>query len=401
MNYLYLIKNLLKQALYIKYRHHIKIDRDQHKEIFYLYKILDDLMNTLQRDISIDEFIFAATQKLGKEEYQNLLKIVKDAEIADDLIEDALKNLLNQDNAFKLAQLSIEVSEGKKSVEDLKSFMDKFEVKIVNDDELFVSTDLEFLYENTAAKQGLRWRLNSLNQSLGSLRQGDFGFIFARPESGKTTFLASEVSNFATQANAPCLWFNNEEQGNKVMLRVIQATLGLTLPQLFSNIPRYKQEYLEITKDNIKIIDNASIYKSQVNKIIREYKPALIVFDQLDKIKGFEADRNDLRLGAIYTWARELAKEYCPVIGVSQADGTGEGKKWLTMDNVAEAKTAKQAEADWILGIGKTHEAGMEMIRYLNISKNKLQGDADSNPSMRHGHIECLIEPQIARYRDF
>ena len=64
----------------------------------------------------------------------------------------------------------------------------------------------------------------------------------------------------------------------------------------------------------------------------------------LDKIKGFNSDRDDLKLGFIYQWARELAKQYCPVIGVSQADGTGEGKKWLTMDNVSGAKTSKQAK---------------------------------------------------------
>lgn len=360
------------------------------------------LMETFQRTITFDEFSFAVSQKLGNSnEYNSLLKIIDEAKISDDLIENALRDLLNQDNAFKLAQLSLEVSEGHKNVEDLKSFMDNFENKIIDKEDLFVSTDLEKLYKQTAAKQGLRWRLNSLNKSLGSLRKGDFGFIFARPESGKTTFLASEVSNFAAQTDSPILWFNNEEQGDKVMLRIIQATLGLTLPQLFSDIKKYKEQYYEFTKDNIKIIDSASIYKSHVTKYIREFSPSLILFDQLDKIKGFEADRNDLRLGAIYIWARELAKSHCPVIGVSQADGSGEGKKWLTMDNVAEAKTSKQAEADWILGIGKTHEPGMEMIRYLNISKNKLQGDNDSDASMRHGRIEVLIEPQIARYRDF
>ena len=63
------------------------------------------------------------------------------------------------------------------------------------------------LYNETIATPGLRWRLGSLNRMLGSLRKGDFGFIFARPETGKTTFLASEVTNFATQLEQPILWF--------------------------------------------------------------------------------------------------------------------------------------------------------------------------------------------------
>lgn len=75
-----------------------------------------------------------------------------------------------------------------------------------------------------------------------------------------------------------------------------------------------------------------------------------------------------------FTSGHELAKAYCPVIGVSQSDASGEGKKWLNMDNVANAKTAKQAEADWILGIGRTHDTVDEYTRYFCISKNKLLG---------------------------
>jgi hypothetical protein len=71
------------------------------------------------------------------------------------------------------------------------------------------------------------------------------------------------------------------------------------------------------------------------------------------------------------------------------------------MDNVAESKTSKQAEADWILGLGKTHELGMEFNRYLHLSKNKLSGDDDTDPSLRHGKLEVLIQPDVARYCDY
>ena len=85
-------------------------------------------------------------------------------------------------------------------------------------------------------------------------------------------------------------------------------------------------------------------------KLCSKYNPSLLVVDQIDKITGFDNDREDLRLGSIYQWFRELAKDYCPVVGICQADGTGEGVKWLTMGHVANAKTAKQAEARRIRG---------------------------------------------------
>jgi hypothetical protein len=107
-----------------------------------------------------------------------------------------------------------------------------------------------------------------------------------------------------------------------------------------------------------------------------------------------------LALGQIYQWARELAKEYAAVLGVCQAGGEAEGEPYLHMGHVSNAKTAKQAEADFILGIGKTHQSGHEYLRYFNISKNKLVGDDDSDPAYRHGRQEILIRPDIARYEE-
>jgi hypothetical protein len=70
------------------------------------------------------------------------------------------------------------------------------------------------------------------------------------------------------------------------------------------------------------------------------------------------------------------------------------------MAHVSNAKTAKQAEADFILGIGRTHDPGAEYLRYLNISKNKLIGDSDTEQGLRHGRMEVLIHPDVARYSD-
>ena len=70
------------------------------------------------------------------------------------------------------------------------------------------------------------------------------------------------------------------------------------------------------------------------------------------------------------------------------------------MGHVANAKTSKQAEADWILGIGRSNDEGLSYIRHFNISKNKLTGDKDTRPDMRHGRFDCVIKPEIARYLD-
>lgn len=360
--------------------------------------VLDKVMTSYSRSLTVSEYKLSVLSDFP--DLDNLLLQIEEADIAPEMFQERLKTLQERSLAYDLTLALIDVTEGRKTLSEVSALMQQVEDIEEKIETEFVTDDLEEIYNDTVHIPGLKWRLPSLNESLGSLRKGDFGFVFARPETGKTTFLASEVSYFAEQAERPILWFNNEEGGKKVKARIFQASLGLTLPELYSDRKKSYNDYIYRTKGNILLYDNATATKRNIEKIIKDINPSLVIFDQIDKIKGFNADRNDLRLGSIYIWARELAKSYCPIIGVCQSDVSGEGKKWLTMDNVAESKTAKQAEADFILGIGATHEIGMEFVRYLHLSKNKLSGDETSDPSLRHGRMEVLIDPQRARYKE-
>lgn len=373
------------------------------EELQNIYRAVEGFHKTSDGDISVLDLAgLLYTPNPAKMEVINtsldtLEKVVPNEELTLDLI-----NKIKRTKVLReLSLAAYEAAEGRKtyeSVQEVLSQLDKPDVEEEEDD--FVEEGLSDLIEQTYKQPGLRWRMDCLNKSLGSLRQGDFGFVFARPETGKTTFLASEVSFMAEQTDRPVIWFNNEEGGKKVKIRVYQGSLGVELDQLAVDPDGKEKEYLARTGNRIKIVDRKAITKTFVENILKKYKPALVLFDQIDKIIGFKADREDLMLGAIYQWARELAKQYCPIIGICQSDGTGENVRYLTMSHVANSKTAKQAEADWILGIGCIHDTGWEEIRFLNISKNKLQGDIDTDPKLRHGRFEVLIQPSIARYKD-
>lgn len=408
---LVLVKYFIIYSYYIQYNKYVDMEKikETHRDLYYIYVSLYEYLEKVQRDISVDELeIYFFSQRpyikdKDREVYETLFKQVRDCSVELELVQDVLQQMKQRAEAFELSQFAYEVSQGKRKFPDLivmAHAMEHEEKLDEVDESVFTTDNLEELYNGSVTQRGLRWRLSTLNRMLGSLRKGDFGFVFARPESGKTTFLASEVSYFAQQAQGPVLWFNNEQAGEAVMLRIYQATLGLRLEELFSNLSEHKRKYYELTGGRIKLYDSGNISKQDVERLVYQLKPSLIVFDQLDKIKGFLNDREDLRLGSIYQWARELAKEYCPVIGVTQADGSGEGVKWLTMANVSSAKTSKQAEADFILGIGKSNEEGMEFIRHLHLSKNKLVGDEDTESDMRHGKCDVVLKADIARFED-
>ena len=415
---LQLLKFLLNYTTYTKYSDSIKTVYKDNKELNILFTYLDKLHDKYKKDLTVDEYsLFVLTNCLEKDKpvLTELLSALSSIDTDSVVLDDVLTEVDHRQQAYELALASLEVSEGRKEFSDLLVLARQVSEQDITNrntaEDLFVTDNLEELYNDSIKTPGLRWRLQTLNRMLGSLRRGDFGFIFARPETGKTTFLASEVSNFAQQLHArmanndeehvgPILWFNNEEQGNKVKLRLYQAMLGYDKAQLGADLVSNREKYRSMGGSLVKIYDNASISRQQVEQLCAEFRPSLVIFDQLDKIKGFTADREDLRLGTIYVWAREIAKTYCPVIAVCQADASGEGKKWLTMDNVANAKTAKQAEADWILGIGKTHAEDGEYMRYLHLSKNKLDGDIDTEPELRHGRETVRINPYVARYED-
>ena len=395
---------------YKKYYQYLNINKD-YKELDIIYRSLKELQEQIpDTDKTLDELeayvyvSYPAMKAVQKEAIGLIFTKLRSTNVSELVLEKIVDEIRQREVSGRIALAALEYAEGRKTWDAF--IQETAELKIEQSTKayevIFVTDNLADLKEQTVSKPGLRWRLNSLNRSLGSLRGGDFGFVFARPERGKTTFLASETTYMAGQTTAPVIWFNNEEQGEKVKVRSFQGALGITSQELFSNVKKYQKAYEEITKGNHRIFDEASLHRRAVERILSSVPPGLVIFDQIDKIKGFDADRPDIVFGRIYQWARELAKSFaCPVIGVCQSDGTGEGIKWLTMSHVAEAKTSKQAEADWILGIGQTNQEGQEMIRHLNISKNKLMGDEDSDPERRHDRFDVLIRPDIARYEDF
>lgn len=401
---------MLSKEAFAQYSQFVDVELLQanYKDLYLVYRVLERYHETHDSDPTHDDLALSIQLEyphLKQEAYEALTSIVsrlRTITLSDEATRDLVSHLRRSQYASNVAAAALRVSAGSAKWEELADIIAAYgevdEVSSVEDE--FVTQDLHALLDSTVKTPGLRWRLNTMNQMLGSLRKGDFGFLMARPETGKTTFLASEVSYMAGQTNAPILWLNNEEQGEKVMLRLYEAALGATLPQLLKYPEKAQQKFMEATQGNIRLVDDAGLSKRQVEALCKTHKPALIVFDQLDKIKGFDDDRMDLQLGKTYRWARELAKTYAPVIAVCQASAEADGVMWLNMGHAANAKTEKQAEADWILGIGKTYRDGLERERYLHLSKNKLIGDQDTVPALRHGKKAVYIEAEIGRYLD-
>lgn len=425
--YINILRFILNKANYIKYKDIIdyKQIKEYTPELYKLFNTVSKYYSDFpdKQEIPLDTFEMAVASYYP-EHFERLAQAIKDIPVSVVFEEEHARTFLKkQENIQRLVSI-VDVALpcvndisrlNETTIQNLSSSLDLLKNNFApvqvsdaqrgevdkRDGYILWDNDLEKALRN---EPGFRWSLDSLNKSLGSIRKGDFGFVVARPETGKTTFLASQVAFFALslppERESKLLWINNEERAEKVGARIKKA--------LCSHRIRKSSSHLGTSCDGVedtRILQNIILPKDiittreEVESLCREWNPSLIVIDQLDKIRGFEGDRYDLELKEAYSWARKLGATYGPVIGVCQASGSAEGKKWIGMGDVDSSKTAKQGEADWILGIGCPDSESH--VRYFYLPKNKLLGDEDTDPTRRHDKWTVQILPEEAIYEDF
>lgn len=323
-------------------------------------------------------------------------------------LETVLAHYVTQDYAHRIAEKALEVKDNKASIDDVGELVAKHDKELgraINPADLFVTGGIAGVLAEAAAP-GYDWRLNELNISCGPLRRGDFILVAAFVETGKTTFAASEISHMATQIkdNRPVVWVNNEERSDKVLLRIMQAALGMTLKDIQADPVAAQEAYDKMMgmPNRILVLSNDSGLNNttKLTPLFRDVNPAIIVFDQLDKvdIPSYRDENDATRIGRKYNWARNLAHEYGPVLAISQTDASSEGDQYIRMNQLRGSKVDKPGEADAIITIGKDNGKARPNVRYLHVPKNKLFGGAVSDEAYRHGYWEVSIDPTIARY---
>lgn len=245
----------------------------------------------------------------------------------------------------------------------------------------YITDDISDLLAEEEAGAGLHWRLGCLNECVRPLRPGDAVIVAARPDRGKTTFLASELTHMAGQLppERGILWLNNEGPGKRIIPRLYQAALGATLDQLveYSRRGVLKDMYAAAVGaiDRIKIVDIHNMDNFTVEGIVEKYNPGVVVFDMIDNIRGFvDAARTDLGLERMYQWARELAVRIEAVsIATSQISADGAGLQFPTDHMLKDSKTGKQGACDLIIMIGAVDDPGYANARFIGTPKSKLR----------------------------
>ncbi len=272
---------------------------------------------------------------------------------------------------------------------------------------LYVNDDIGDLLDEDENLSGLRFGLSCLRDGLRPLRSGDLVLVCSRPDTGKTTFLASELAGIVDnlQEDETVLWFNNEGEGNRIIKRLYQAFLGSSINELLGKRKEgvLLDEFTRANGQRVNIIDCHEYDSTMVEQIIADTNPALVIFDMIDNIEfkggmraGHDA-RTDQVLEAQYQWARKLGVKYGhPVIATSQISAEVEQQAdtqcWPPMHALKDSKTGKQGAADLMIMIGKSSDPMCENDRYISTPKNKLAA-----PNARSNYIRQAVTIDMGR----
>lgn len=244
------------------------------------------------------------------------------------------------------------------------------------------------MLEEAKNPTGLVWHNECLREHMRPLTGGDFGILAMRPDRGKTSGGAYEVAWMAPQVLThwpdrirPSLWLNNEGPGKRIIGRIRQAVLALSLSEIVSiGGDAAKARYDELMggiEDLIVVKDIHGFTSWDVESLIERMDPGLVVWDMIDNIKfvggvANNGERNDQVLESMYQWARGLAVKYDHAgIAMSQLASTAEGKRYPAQSELKDSQTGKQGAIDFMIAGG--FDPAMPDTRFFSTPKNKLK----------------------------
>lgn len=372
------------------------------KELINLYRVIKDSHETVKKDLTINELKIlyrAAYPTATTVHIENIFSILAElpVDISDEIAKKVLKKAYITELGRRITELGLEIVNGQpakiKEVLSLVQAADQGKLADLEDLDP-VSKDLEELLDKIDEITKWEFNLHGLRESCRGLGPGVFKAAFGRVETGKTAYgisLIAAPKGFAEQG-AKCAYFANEEPAKRSQIRAVSSYTGATIQELQLDPKKYSKVYDKV-RENITFYDTKGLTLYDLANHIEKHLYDVVVWDQLDKvsINGSFA-REDERLGVLYSTARDICVgANCSGIALSQANAEAEGKAYLSSANMAQSRTAKAAECDILIGIGK-HEAHGDYGRTLNIVKNKLTGN--------HTEVNCVLRPEITRYVD-
>ena len=213
----------------------------------------------------------------------------------------------------------------------------------------------------------------------GGCLRGHHVVVFARPEVGKTTFVINAIYGFLKQS-LKVLYVGNEDPLDDIVLRAVSRLSDLTKHEIIDDPDAADRLARENGYDNLVLASMTPGTPKEIEALVIEHKPDVVVVDQLRNI--IVGEENFTRsLERVAQMLRAIGKRHnALMISVTQAGDSASGKSILDMGDVDSSNTGIPAQADVMIGIGMSRDDEMQGRRVISLPKNKPGGNHDSFP---------------------
>lgn len=174
------------------------------------------------------------------------------------------------------------------------------------------------------------------------------------------------------------MYFGNEESADMYLNRMLCRFCRWDLNKVLKDKPGAMTLARKRGWKNLVFIHMSPGSISQVQELILEYNPAVVIIDQLSNLtlgRGKEPEKIQLLEKLAYAMRMFYSRTKIAGVSMSQADEKAIGKLYLTIKNVYYSNIGVQGMCDVMIGMGMDDAYQRMGRRVLNVTKNKLGGD--------------------------
>jgi len=353
-------------------------------------------------------------------------ELIKSVEVNEEVVLTLINEKHRQDKMANAAQKLIRLSE--KGDSDVTEILKDIEaIKTTNSGVLFppMTISAEEMLD-TVANQG-RWKFHIpvLQEKIGGIGPGVFALIAARPNGGKSlaaisscfhpegwaaqgariAYIANEELVKRHKSRAVCCYtgFDSSVLANAsrmmVEIRVKEAKGEAVEPvvkeKVLADIAAWNEaaaRFEAAFKDSVMFYHETGMPYANIEKLIEEQKPDIVIIDQLDKLHvGGELPSHE-KMRILYTNMREYSTNHgVAIVGICQASDAAAGRKYFSFDALEHSKTGKGAELDLCICIGLEDLYEDNNVRYFYLAKNKLTGNESSGSYMINKNMTRMV----------
>lgn len=253
----------------------------------------------------------------------------------------------------------------------------------------FTAIPVGELFSESESVRKIKLLPNALNERIGGgIEPGDNILIYARPEVGKSLFAINATCGFLAQGYR-VLYYGNEDPTQRMVRRVVCRLSGMDQNEVRTNPTKAADLATRRGYDKFTFVKGGSNTLDEIRNKLEHIKPDILVIDQLRNIKTKNENRV-LQLEEAAQGARQIANDYSiPVINVTQAGDSAEGKLVLTQGDVDYSNTGIPGAMDLMVGIGANDEYLRRQMRRVTLPKNKLNND--------HSSFDVVVNEQLSK----